>query len=427
MKTAGSTIDLWDELAWRGLIADSTKPDELRHHLAREPRTVYVGFDPTADSLHVGSLLPLLALRRVQLAGHRPIVLIGGGTGLIGDPSGKAGERQLNPQEQVEAWADRLKAQVRVFLDFDRAILDDNYEWLSKLQVISFLRDVGKHFPLGAMIAKESVRSRMTRSDEGISFTEFSYQVLQAYDFMALHDRYGCTVQFGGTDQWGNITAGVELVRRVKGASVYGVTLPLVTKTDGTKFGKTEGGTIWLDASKTSPYGMYQFWLNTSDEDVIKYLKYFTFIDKIESDSLEAATRGAPEHREAQRVLAREVTTLVHGAAAADEAGTISRALFSDDLRSLTETQLDHVCRTMPMGTLQTEELSRLEVVDFMVRLGISRSKREARELLASGAISINGRRLTASSGPLSRDLVLFGRFLIVRKGKKSYHAAILV
>jgi len=426
VKTGNGSVDLWDDLAWRGLIADSTKPDELRVHRAGGPRTVYVGFDPTADSLHIGSLLPLLALRRVQRAGHRPIVLIGGGTGLIGDPSGKAGERQLNPQEQVEAWADRLKAQVRVFLDFDHAILADNYEWLSKLQVISFLRDVGKHFPLGAMIGKESVRSRMTRSDEGISFTEFSYQVLQAYDFMALHERHGCTIQLGGTDQWGNITAGVELIRRVKGEAVYGMTLPLVIKTDGTKFGKTEGGTIWLDASKTSPYEMYQFWLNTADDDVSKYIKYFTFIDRAEVEALDLATREVPEQRRAQRALAREVTALVHGEPAVNEADAISKALFSDDLRSLTAVQLDQVCRTMPTTTLAKEEIERLEVVDFLGRLGVSRSKREARELLTSGAISINGRRVTGSNGALGPELILFGRFLIVRKGKKSYHAAIL-
>ena len=253
MSLADSATDVLSEFAWRGLVADCTRPGDLSTHLATAPRVSYVGFDPTADSLHVGSLLPLLALRRIQVAGHRPIVLIGGGTGLIGDPSGKMGERQLNPEEQVAAWADRLRAQVQRFLDFDRAILADNYEWLGRLQVISFLRDVGKHFPLGAMIAKESVRSRMGRSEEGISYTEFSYQVLQAYDFMALHERYDCTLQLGGSDQWGNITAGIDLIRRVKSATVYGMTLPLVSKADGTKFGKTEAGTIWLDATKTSP------------------------------------------------------------------------------------------------------------------------------------------------------------------------------
>jgi tyrosyl-tRNA synthetase len=275
--------DLWKDLKWRSLVADSTRSHDLHQHLLQEPRAVYVGFDPTADSLHVGSLLPLLVLRRAQLAGHRPLVLIGGGTGLIGDPSGKVGERQLNPEEQVAEWAARLKEQVRRFLDFESgpsaATLVDNYQWLSKLQVISFLRDIGKHFPLGAMIAKESVRSRMGRSDEGISYTEFSYQVLQAYDFMALFDQYRCTLQLGGSDQWGNITAGIELIRRVRGEVAYGITLPLVTKTDGSKFGKTESGTIWLDGRKTSPYEMYQFWFNAADGDVVAYLKYFTFLD----------------------------------------------------------------------------------------------------------------------------------------------------
>jgi tyrosyl-tRNA synthetase len=426
VKTGGPAVDLWEDLAWRGLIADSTKPHELREHLLAGPRTAYVGFDPTADSLHVGSLLPLLALRRVQRAGHKPIVLIGGGTGLIGDPSGKAGERQLNPQDQVAAWADRLKEQVSVFLDFDHAVLADNYEWLSKLQLIPFLRDIGKHFPLGAMIAKESVRSRMTSSDEGISFTEFSYQVLQAYDFMALHERHGCTVQLGGTDQWGNITAGVELVRRVRGASVYGMTLPLVIKSDGTKFGKTEDGTIWLDASKTSPYEMYQFWLNTADDDVAKYLKYFTFLDSVEVESLEIATRAAPERREAQRVLAREVTALVHGTSVVNEADAISRALFSGDLGSLTERQLDQVCRATRAITLAKGEIEGLGVVDFLGRIGVATSRREARELLSSGAISINGRRVTSPNGALGDEFVLLGRFILVRKGKKSYHGAIL-
>ena len=270
----------------RGLIADVTTPAELGAHLADGPRTIYVGFDPTADSLHVGSLVPLLALRRIQQAGHRPIVLVGGGTGLIGDPAGKAGERSLNPEEQVAAWADRLKAQVRPFLDFDRgpqaAILVDNYEWLARLELIPFLRDTGKHFSVGAMIGRESVRARL---GAGISYTEFSYQVLQAYDFLALHERYGCTVQMGGSDQWGNITAGTELIRRVRGVAAFGLTMPLVTRSDGSKFGKTETGTIWLDPARTSAYEMYQYWLNTADADVERFLKYFTFLSSTEIDT----------------------------------------------------------------------------------------------------------------------------------------------
>lgn len=418
--------DLWSELEWRGLIADSTKAHDLREHLQALPRIAYVGFDPTADSLHVGSLLPLLTLRRIQQCGHRPIVLIGGGTGLIGDPSGKAGERQLNPEDQVAAWAERLKAQVQRFLDFNHAILADNYEWLSKLQVIAFLRDIGKHFPLGTMMARESVRSRMTRSDEGISYTEFSYQVLQAYDFMALHDRHGCTLQLGGTDQWGNITAGIELIRRVRGQSVYGITLPLVTKTDGTKFGKTESGTIWLDAARTSAYEMYQFWLNTADEDVVAYLKYFTFLDRGEIDALAMETQSAPEKREAQRILSREVTAVVHGKSAMREAETISHALFSGDLDALTEVQLDQACRTMPKTAFSRDEVAQLRVVELLTRVGLAASKREGRDLLSAGAISINGRRVASADAALSGDAIRYGRFIILRKGKKNYHAVTL-
>src|SRR5689334_10369050 len=312
----------------RELIADVTTPEELDAHLTSGHRTAYVGFDPTADSLHVGSLLPLLTLRRLQLAGHRPIVLVGGGTGLIGDPSGKAGERALNPKEQVAEWSERLKRQVRPFLDFDQgphaAILADNYTGLSELDVIGFLRDVGKHFPVGAMLARESVKARM---NAGISYTEFSYQVLQAYDFLSLMQRHDCSLQLGGSDQWGNITAGVELIRRVHGRAAFGLTLPLVMKTDGSKFGKTETGTIWLDPAKTSAYEMHQFWLNTPDADAVRFLKYFTFLTPERIAELEAQTRTAPEKREAQRVLAHDATALVHGEAATREAETIGAAL----------------------------------------------------------------------------------------------------
>jgi len=417
---------LWTDLAWRGLIADSTPPDELRQHLRTAPRVVYVGFDPTADSLHVGSLLPLLALRRFQRAGHRPIVLIGGGTGLIGDPSGKAGERQLNPEEQVAAWAERLRGQVQRFLDFDSAVLADNYEWLSKLQLISFLRDVGKHFALGTMIAKESVRSRMGRTDEGISYTEFSYQVLQAYDFLALHERYNCTLQLGGSDQWGNITAGIDLIRRTRNESVFGITLPLVAKADGSKFGKTESGTVWLDARRTSPYEMFQFWLNASDEDVGKYLRYFTFLEHAEIEEVEATVRAAPEKREAQRVLAERVTALVHGEEASREADAIGRALFSGEVERLSEAQLDEVCRAMPVTVLGREEIGRLSVVDLLVRSGVAGSKREGRDLLSAGAISLNGQRVRGVDATVGPDAPLHGRFLLIRRGKKGYHAATL-
>jgi tyrosyl-tRNA synthetase len=407
----------------RGLTVDITAAEELDAHLAGGPRTAYVGFDPTADSLHIGSLLPLLALRRVQLAGHRPIVLVGGGTGLIGDPSGKAGERALSPKDTVAAWAERLKKQVRPFLDFDRgphaALLADNYSWLSQLDVIGFLRDIGKHFPVGAMLARESVKARM---GTGISYTEFSYQVLQAYDFMSLMLLHDCTLQLGGTDQWGNITAGIELIRRVHGRAAYGLTLPLVTKTDGTKFGKTESGTVWLDRAKTSAYEMYQFWLNTADADVVKFLRYFTFLPYERIEELEAATRTAPDKREAQRVLAREATGLVHGTDAVREAEGISAALFSGDVASLGERELAEATQGMPSSALAAAELADLAWADLLVRVGLADSKRGARELMSSGAIQVNGRRLDPSTRP-SPAVALFGKYLILRKGKKTYHA----
>lgn len=418
---------LLTDLDRRGLIADMTTSEELDAHLASGSRTAYVGFDPTADSLHIGSLLPLLTLRRLQLAGHRPIVLVGGGTGLIGDPSGKAGERALSPKDTVAEWAERLKSQVRPFLDFDRgphaALLVDNYSWLSQLDVIGFLRDVGKHFPVGAMLARESVKARL---GVGISYTEFSYQVLQAYDFMSLMRLHDCTLQLGGSDQWGNITAGIELIRRVHGRAAYGITLPLVTKTDGTKFGKTESGTMWLDPAKTSAYEMYQFWLNTADADVARFLRYFTFLPLERVEELEEATRTVPDKREAQRVLAREVTALVHGEVSVREAEGISAALFSGDVASLTESQLAQGTRGMPMSEVPTGELAQLAWPDLLVRVGLADSKRNARELMSSGAIQLSGRRLDAAAPPPSPAAALFGKYLILRKGRKTYHAVLL-
>jgi len=429
MKT-GTRSPILRDFQWRGLISDATGVNELDAHLAEAPRAVYCGFDPTADSLHVGSLVPLLALRRIQLAGHRPIVLIGGGTGLIGDPSGKSGERALNPEEQVAEWAARLKRQVERFLEFTggahAAILADNYEWLSKLEVVSFLRDVGKHFSLGSMLGRESVRSRMSRADAGISYTEFSYQVLQAYDFLCLFRKYGCTVQIGGSDQWGNITAGADLIRRVEGEAVFGLTLPLVAKADGTKFGKTESGTAWLDPAKTSPYEMYQFWLNTSDADVVDYLRYFTFLGRDTVDELGAQLGRHAEEREAQRVLAREVTTLVHGAAATREAEEISAAFFSGDLERLTERQLAQACQGMPKTMLSDADLRALSIVELLTRAGLAESKRRGRELVAAGAIHVNGQPVRDADTRLSRELARYGRFFIIRKGKKTYHLAMV-
>jgi len=416
--------DLLRDFQRRELIADVTTPDELDAHLLSGRQTAYVGFDPTADSLHVGSLLPLLALRRLQRAGHRPIVLVGGGTGLIGDPAGKSGERALNPKEQVAEWAERLKRQVRPFLDFDRgphaAILADNYAWLSELDVIGFLRDVGKHFPVGAMLARESVKTRMSA---GISFTEFSYQVLQAYDFMSLMLLHGCSIQLGGSDQWGNITAGVELIRRVHGRAAYGLTLPLVTKTDGSKFGKTESGTIWLDPAKTSAYEMYQFWLNSADAEVIGYLRYFTFLPAKDIDALAQVTAEAPEKREAQRVLAREVTRIVHGEAGLAEAEATTAEFFQGNVAALSERQLGEALRGAPSSVLPAGTGDAVAVVDLLLASGLASSKRIARELITQGAIQLNGQavRDPARSVVPARE-ALHGRYLVLRKGKKSYH-----
>lgn len=417
------------DLTARGLVADVTHPEELDRHLSGGSRTLYCGFDPTADSLHIGSLLPLLALRRFQLAGHRPLVLIGGGTGLIGDPSGKTSERALNAEDQVGAWADRLKRQVSRFLDFDAkrasAQLLDNFAWLSKLTVISFLRDVGKEFGVGAMIAKESVRSRMGRTETGLSYTEFSYQILQAYDFLTLYREHGCTLQLGGSDQWGNITAGIDLIRRKTGGAAYGLTLPLVTKADGSKFGKTETGTIWLDAAKTSPYEMYQFWLNTADADVATFLKYFTFLPLAEIEHLAAASRRVPEQREAQRVLAAEVTDLVHGRAAREQAERITTALFSGHVQSLTIEEAAQATSAMPRLGLARESLP-LPITELLVKAGLAESKKRARELVSAGAIQVNGEKVTSPETAVSREMALHGRYLILRKGKKTYHAVTL-
>jgi tyrosyl-tRNA synthetase len=415
------------DLQARELVVDMTGQDELDRHLAEGSHVLYCGFDPTADSLHVGSLLPLLALRRFQLAGHRPIVLIGGGTGLIGDPSGKAGERPLSPKDQVAAWAERLKEQTSRFLDFgpgpSQAQLADNYEWLSRLDVIAFLRDIGKEFPVGAMLAKESVRARLGRAEAGLSYTEFSYQILQAYDYLELWRSRGCTIQIGGSDQWGNITAGIELIRRKVGGAAYGLTLPLVAKSDGTKFGKTETGTIWLDPAKTSPYEMHQFWLNTADSEVDRFLKYFTLLPLDALEDLRQARTRAPERREAQRVLAREVTTLIHGEQAVREAQDIAEALFSGAVASLSPAKLDEAIRSAPRTELPLASGVTMPLVDVLLATGLASSKRAARELITSGAVELNGERVKDPGKAVSRDAALHGRYLILRKGKKTYHA----
>ena len=413
-------MDLFDDLHLRGLIYQVTDEPELRKKLAQEQVSLYAGFDPTADSLHIGSLLPILVLRRFQLAGHKPIALIGGGTGLIGDPSGRVTERQLNSRETIQGWIKNFEIQLGHFLDFgsgaNAAQILDNYEWLGSLKVIDFMRDIGKHFPIGYMLAKDSVKSRL---DAGISFTEFSYMLMQSYDFLNLNKTYGCDLQVGGSDQWGNITAGIELIRKMDLGQAYGITSPLVEKADGTKFGKSETGTIWLDAQKTSPYQFYQFWINTDDRDVVKYLKYFTFLGKDEILALENEVETNPGKREAQNVLASDVTTLVHGKDALISAENISKALFYGNINELSESELEDAFKDIPSSEIKGDD--ELNPVKILVEYKISSSNRQAREDLNNGSIYLNGLRITDLNKPIKKSDRLFGKYLVVRRGKKKY------
>uniref|UniRef100_A0A7U3YD49 Tyrosine--tRNA ligase n=1 Tax=Geobacillus sp. (strain Y4.1MC1) TaxID=581103 RepID=A0A7U3YD49_GEOS0 len=414
-------MDLLQELEWRGLINQVTDKEGLQKLLNEEKVTLYSGFDPTADSLHIGHLLPILTLRRFQLAGHRPIALVGGATGLIGDPSGKKSERTLNPKETVQQWSNRIKEQLARFLDFDAeenpAKIANNYDWIGSLDVISFLRDVGKHFGINYMLAKESVQSRI---ETGISFTEFSYMILQSLDFLKLYQTEQCRLQIGGSDQWGNITAGLELIRKTEGdAKAFGLTVPLVTKADGTKFGKTEGGAVWLDKEKTSPYEFYQFWINTDDRDVIKYLKYFTFLSKEEIEELEKQLQKTPEQRAAQKALAEEMTKLVHGEDALKQAVRISEALFSGSVSQLTAEEIEQGFKDVPSFEYEGEEVP---LVELLVMAKIVPSKRQAREDIANGAIYINGERMQDVNAVITKANRIEGRFTIIRRGKKKYY-----
>ncbi|ANB53674.1 tyrosine--tRNA ligase [Aeromonas veronii] len=411
---------LLDELTERGLVAQNSDPAALADHLAT-PRTVYCGFDPTAGSLHIGHLVPLLMLRRFQLAGHTPVALVGGATGLIGDPSFKATERSLNSADTVQAWVASLSAQIRALLPADDGLsapqLVNNGDWMGQMSALDFLRDIGKHFSVNAMLARESVRQRLARPDQGISFTEFSYALLQSYDFAVLHQRLGCTLQIGGNDQWGNITSGMDLTRRLHQAQVHGMTLPLITKADGTKFGKTEGGAVWLDPALTSPYAFYQFWLGTADEDVYRFLRYYSFMSLSEIDALEAEDAKRQGRKQAQQVLANELTELVHGKAALAAVQRISELLFSGDVARLGESDLAQLAQDgMPSSTVSGET----DLVSLLVSCGLANSKRIARELLAAGAISLNG--VLKQDDQLSATDRLFGRYLLLRRGKKQYH-----
>ncbi|MFQ1827732.1 tyrosine--tRNA ligase [Aeromonas veronii] len=411
---------LLDELTERGLVAQNSDPAALADHLAT-PRTIYCGFDPTAGSLHIGHLVPLLMLRRFQLAGHTPVALVGGATGLIGDPSFKATERSLNSADTVQGWVASLSAQIRALLPADEGLsapqLVNNGDWMGQMSALDFLRDIGKHFSVNAMLARESVRQRLARPDQGISFTEFSYALLQSYDFAVLHQRLGCTLQIGGNDQWGNITSGMDLTRRLHQAQVHGMTLPLITKADGTKFGKTEGGAVWLDPALTSPYAFYQFWLGTADEDVYRFLRYYSFMSLSEIDALEAEDAKRQGRKQAQQVLANELTELVHGKAALAAVQRISELLFSGDVARLGESDLAQLAQDgMPCSTVSGET----DLVSLLVSCGLANSKRIARELLAAGAISLNG--VIKQDEQLSADDRLFGRYLLLRRGKKQYH-----
>ena len=413
------TADLFQELKERGLVYQTTDEDALVKHLNEESVKLYVGFDPTADSLHIGHLLPILMLRRFQQRGHVPIALVGGGTGMIGDPSFKDQERQLNTLETVQNWSQSIKNQLSRFIDFDNeenpAIIANNYEWLGKLSMIDFLRDVGKNFTINYMMSKESVKRRI---ETGISYTEFAYQLLQAYDFLKLYDNYGCLLQLGGSDQWGNITSGIELMRRERDVQGFALTMPLITKADGTKFGKSEGNAVWLDAEKTTPYEFYQFWINTDDRDVIKFLKYFTFLSLDEIAEIEKEFTAAPETRVAQKALAKEMTTLVHGKEAYEQAVHISQALFSGNIKELSVSEIKQGFKGVPSYTVPQD--ADLKLLEVLVASGLVQSKRQAREDLQNGAIYINGDRVQDLEYQLS-DEDKIGDIVVLRRGKKKY------
>ena len=415
------SAEILDELDWRGLIAQSTDLDALAAETRRGPTTVYAGFDPTAPSLHAGHLVPLLALRRFQRAGHRPIVLAGGATGMIGDPR-DIGERTLNEADTVAEWTQRIRGQLERFVDFDGsptgAIIENNLEWTQAMSTIEFLRDVGKHFSVNVMLDRDTVRRRL--EGDGISYTEFSYMLLQANDYVELHRRHGCALQIGGSDQWGNIIAGVRLVRQKLGASVHALTVPLVTAADGTKFGKsTGGGSLWLDPQMTSPYAWYQYFVNTADADVIRYLRWFTFLSADELTELERATQERPQQRAAQRRLATELTVLVHGEAATEAVEHASRALFGQgDLDRLDEATLAAALREASVAELKVGAPD--GIVDLLVASGLSASKGAARRTIGEGGVSVNNVRIDSDEWAPQASDFLHGRWLVVRRGKRN-------
>jgi len=424
--------NLINDLRERGLIAQMTGDDALQEYLSAESRTLYCGFDPTADSLHIGSLVPLLTLKRFQQAGHKPIALVGGATGLIGDPSFKAQERKLNTADVVADWVGKLRVQVSRFIDFElegnAAEVVNNLDWTENLNVLDFLRDVGKHFSINNMINKESVKQRIDREGAGISFTEFTYMLLQSYDFAELYKQHDCTLQIGGSDQWGNIVGGVELSRRMYGGHTFGLTLPLVTKSDGTKFGKTESGTIWLDPAKTSPYAFYQFWLNSADADVYKFLRYFTFLSVEEVARIEEGDKVAQGRPQGQGVLAKEVTRLIHGEEGLLAAQRITAAMFSGELGDLSEKDLEQ----LKLDGLPSSDVARADLVDvpftsLLADCGMVKAGREVKDALGRNAVLVNGVAKGAAdnmrvAGSFVAEQGLYGRFYLVKLGKKKYH-----
>ena len=420
-------MNIYEELEWRGLTADCTEKDELVKRLGAAPMTLYAGFDPTADSLHVGSLVPLLALRRFQLQGHHAIAVAGGATGSIGDPSGKTQERQLLTREVLNANIASVKEQLRRLLDFDAktnpARLMDNAEWTAGVSYLDFLRDIGKHFSVNMMVAKESVRARMEDREAGISYTEFSYMLLQAFDFYHLCKEHHCELQIGGTDQWGNITAGIDLIRKKLGKTAYGLTLPLITNADGSKFGKTVAGAVWLDSKRTSVYRFYQFWINADDRNVVQYLKYFTFLSREEIEALEKKHGENPGAREAHKALAKAVTDLIHGANATTEAIRASEILFGGDLQGISESTFNDIVGEVPTKEIEKAKLddAGVPVMELLVHAGLCPSKGQARKDVEGGGVYVNNIRETNFQRAVTSGDLLFGKHVLLRKGKKNY------
>lgn len=422
---------LLKDLQARQLIAQTTAVEELDAHLSEQPRVLYCGFDPTADSLHLGHLVPLLVLKRFQMAGHRPIALVGGATGLIGDPSFKAAERQLNTPDVVADWVDKIKGQVSQFIEFDcgenAALVVNNLEWTGEMTALDFLRDIGKHFSVNAMINKESVQQRLNREGSGISFTEFSYALLQGMDFAELNRRYDCTVQVGGSDQWGNIVGGIDLSRRQNQARTFGLTVPLITKSDGTKFGKTEGGAVWLDPSKTSQYAFYQFWMNTADADVYRFMNFFTFLPQEEIEAIRQEDEAREGRPQAQKILAKEVTRLVHGEQGLKAAERITEALFSGEIKSLSETDLEQLkLDGLPSATIKRDELEGNPMTQLFTEVGLVKSGKQVKDALGRNAVFFNGAARGAVDNMnlpecFAEENAMYGRFFLVKLGKKNH------